>query len=97
MNPSVCSAIAGRAVVRFQYDGGLRIVEPHCHGMSPAGNEVLRGYQIGGFSASGSAVGWRLFEVPRLSGWIQTDDTFLTNSPGYNPNDRGMTVIHCHV
>jgi hypothetical protein len=55
----------------------VRIVEPHCHGISRTGKEVLRGYQTGGFSSSGRAVGWRLFEVWKTSGLQRTGEIFV--------------------
>lgn len=97
MSMGICDAIADRAVVRFSYDGGSRTVEPHCHGVSRAGNEVLRGYQVGGYSESGNPVGWKLFEVAKISGLRQSGEVFTADRPGYNPNDRGMSSIHCHV
>ena len=97
MNASICAAIRRREVIELWYDGGARTVEPYCHGISTAGNEVLRGYQTDGYSESGQPVGWKLFEVSRISNLRQTGTTFPTNRPGYNPNDRGMSPIHCRV
>lgn len=97
MNGTICAAIRNRSIIRFNYDGGIRTVEPHCHGTSTAGNEVLRGFQTGGYSESGSPVAWKLFEVAKIQGVIQTGGTFASNRPGYNPGDRGMTSVHCHV
>ena len=97
MNTAICAAISNRAIVQFNYDGGLRTVEPHCHGISKAANEVLRGYQTGGYSSSGNPVEWKLFTVAEISGLRRTGATFLANRPGYNPNDLGMTSVHCHV
>ena len=49
----VCQAIAQRKVIRFHYDGGTRDIEPHVHGVGKDGGELLRGYQVSGFSRSG--------------------------------------------
>lgn len=97
MNAKICQAIASRSVLRFSYDGGTRAVEPYCHGVSTAGHEVLRGYQIGGYSQSGNPTSWKLYEVAKMSGLSQTEQAFATNRAGYNPNDRGMSSIHCNV
>ncbi len=97
MNTAICAAIKSQAVVEFYYDGGFRTVEPHCHGISTAGNEVLRGYQTGGYSRSGNPVDWKLFVVAEISHLRQTGATFSANRPGYNPADRGMRSVHCHV
>ena len=97
MNAAICAAIKSRAVVQFYYNGGPRTVEPHCHGISTAGNEVLRGYQTAGYSSSGNPVDWKLFVVADISSLRQTGATFPANRPDYNPNDRGMSSVHCHV
>ena len=95
MNVTICEAIKKRMVIRFYYDGGIRIVEPHCHGLSADGTEVLRAYQIGGHSKSGHPVGWKLIELSRISGLQHEDTTFTNNRPGYNPGDQSMSSIHC--
>ena len=97
MNTQICSAIRDRAVVRLWYDGGDRTVEPHCHGISRADNEVVRAWQIEGYSESGNPVGWKLFKVVQIRHLSRTDATFTTNRPGYNPNDKHMKSVHCHV
>src|SRR4051794_17155342 len=97
MTQTICQAIATRAVVEFSYDGGSRTVEPHCHGVSTAGNEVLRGYQTAGYSESGNPIAWKLFDVSKIEGLSVTNRTFDQNRPGYNPDDKAMTTVHCHV
>jgi hypothetical protein len=97
MNTTICNAISRRAVIQFYYDGGIRTVEPHCHGISTAGNEVLRGYQTGGYSESGNPVGWKLFDVSKMYSLSVTNQTFTQNRPSYNPNDTSMSTIHCRV
>lgn len=97
MNLAICAAIKSRKVVQFTYDNYARVVEPFCHGTSTMGNELLRGYQVGGQSESGEPVGWKLFTVSNISDFRQTGDVFLTNRPGYTPYDSAMSTVHCHV
>lgn len=97
MNPTIYKAIRERRLIEFVYDGGTRVVEPHCYGISTAGNEVLRGYQVAGYSESGQPEGWKLFLVSRMSAVRLLDEVFPTNRPFYNPNDSAMTHIYCHV
>lgn len=72
-------------------------MEPFCYGISTAGNEVLRGYQIDGYSESGNPVGWKLFRVSEISNFQITKTNFQNNRPFYNPNDSKMTRIYCNV
>jgi hypothetical protein len=97
MSSTICAAIRNRAVITFSYGGGTRTVEPHCHGTSLANNEVLRAWQTQGYSSSGHHVGWKLFEVSQIVGLSTTEVRFSSNRPNYNPSDRGMKVVHCHV
>jgi hypothetical protein len=97
MNSAICSAIHGRSVLEFSYGGGTRTVEPHCHGMNHSGHEVLRAWQKGGFSGSENRTGWKLFEVGQITGLRETGSTFASSRPGYNPNDKQMNAVHCHV
>jgi hypothetical protein len=97
VNLAICAAIRSRKVVQFIYDDYIRVVEPYCHGTSAADNELLRGYQIGGQAESANPVGWKLFTVSKITGFIQTGDVFPTNRPGYTPYDSAMRDVHCHV
>jgi predicted DNA-binding transcriptional regulator YafY len=86
-------AIHNRLVVEFTYDGHRRIVEPHCLGISTRGRHVLRAYQTGGTSSTGSVPDWRLFAVEKISTARATGMTFSTPRPDYTPNDSSMTAV----
>jgi hypothetical protein len=61
MNQQICNAIRERRLIRFYYDGYQRIVQPYAYGIhKDTGNEVLRAYQVGGYSSSGDIPDWRL-------------------------------------
>jgi hypothetical protein len=53
MNQEIIEAIENKNLVEFNYDGELRVIEPHCYGLSKKGIEVLRAYQVDGYSSSG--------------------------------------------
>ena len=97
MNEQLCSAINSRKIIRFYYNGGYRNVEPFCYGMGTSGNELLRGYQISGYSESGQPTDWKLFIVPDIKDLSITSESFSGTRPFYNPNDSAMTLIYCHV
>jgi hypothetical protein len=96
-NSAICEAIEKKAVIGFNYKGSLRIVEPQCHGTSTAGNEVLRGFQIKNYSKPSESSSNKLFEVAKISGIKQTGKTFSKPGPHYNPNDKAMSYVHCHL
>lgn len=97
MRTTICSAIDSKQVIQFDYDGGSRVVEPFCYGISTAGNEMLRGYQTSGYSKSGKEVGWKPFLASKISRLVVTDEHFTGIRDGYNPNDEAMRTIYCHV
>jgi len=97
MNDIICDAINNREIIQFYYDGGVRVVEPFCYGESTKGNLVLRGYQIEGYSTSGSPVGWKLYRESEMINIQLTGRNFTEIRPYYNPNDKGMDRIICNV
>jgi len=97
LNTTICSAIRSKQVITFYYDGGERVVEPFCYGISSSGNELLRGFQVGGYSKSGKPFSWKLFRVDEISRISLTNETFQEIRPNYNPNDKGMKTIYCHI
>src|SRR5262245_15665512 len=95
MNALLCQAIRGRRIVRFFYDGGIRDVEPHGHGCSKDYNDLLRGYQVAGYSRSGDPVGWKMFRFDRASGLMVTDTRSPGPRPEYDRDDDSMATIYC--
>jgi len=98
MRRDICTAIDSKKVLSFYYNGGTRFVESFCYGIHRStGNEVLRGYQIGGYSESEESVGWKLFRVDEISKLTITGKDFKGVREHYNPNDRIMKKIICRI
>lgn len=97
MNPIICQAIREMRVLTFYYDGHVRTVEPHVHGITTAGNEALRCYQIGGGSRSGTISDWRLMVVEKISSLTITQQKFSSARPGYRHGDANMSTIFCEL
>jgi len=97
MTFNIGNAISNREVIQFYYDGGIRVVEPFCYGESSKGNIVLRGFQVDGYSSSGSSVGWKLFKTEDMSNISLVGHKFTQIRPHYNPDDKGMIRIICNV
>ncbi len=96
MNSAISSAIREMKLVQFYYNGGIRVVEPHCHGVTTAGNEGLRAYQVSGYSESGR-LGWKMFDLSKASSIIIFDETFSGPRPDYKRGDKGMSQIYCEL
>lgn len=97
MNKLICTAIKTRSYLEFFYDGGLRTVQPYCHGLSKSGSEVLSAYQTSGYSESGLASGWKSFDVSKIRALKIADVHFLKNRYDYNVEDCGIHDVHCKV
>ncbi len=95
MNTKICEAINRRRIIQFYYEGELRIVEPHCHGLTTAGNRGLRAFQTDGYSSSGT-MGWKMYDLSKVTA-IKLLDSFSGSRPGYKRNDRGMSIIYCEL
>ena len=95
MNSKIINAIKSQNVITFHYEGGPRIVEPHCYGLTTRGNEAIRAYQIDGYSSSGE-MGWKLFDLSKAGSIEVLSEVFDTQS-GYRRGDRGMSRIFVEI
>lgn len=94
----ICHAISARKTISFHYDGHHRIVIPAAHGpQTSTGNNVLRGYQIGGTGKTRSIPFWDLFLVSKISNLTVLDHIFSDNPPFYRPGDKHIAPIHCEL
>lgn len=90
------TAIDNKQVVRFQYKGLDRIVEPHVLGTKDGRLQVLT-WQIGGESSRGTLPDWRRFFVDEISGGDLTGATFagakVTLGRKHSAFDRQIAVV----
>lgn len=97
MNQTIASAIAKKEVLRLEYHGFYRIVEPHAYGINHLGHEVLRCYQTGGGSKSGKPLGWRLLRLDETHAITTTGSSFAGARPNYDRDDKGMSSIYAQL
>ena len=96
MDRQICAAIKSRHYLIFNYDNLPREIEPHAHGTSSTGKEVVRGFQTDGQSSSGP-LGRRLWDVAKMESFRVSDFTFTDARPGYVRGDSHMTPVHCEL
>ncbi len=97
MNQIIRDAVLNRSVLEFTYHGHPRIVEPHAYGLSLKQNEVVRCYQTGGTSDSGTVPCWRLMEIDEIESLSMTGQHFVGERIGYKKGDKGMSTIFCEL
>lgn len=96
MLQTIIDAIRNHQVLAFSYSGLDRVVEPHTVGISRAGHQILRCYQIqGGHVSLGHD--WDLCELGKMRDLRVTGDTFLNPRTGYKRGDRHMTRIYAEL
>jgi hypothetical protein len=96
MLQTIIDAIRNHQVLAFSYSGLERLIEPHAVGISRAGNQVLRCYQIrGGHITPGHD--WDLCELEKIRDLRITGSIFLSPRPGYKRGDRHMTEIYAQL
>lgn len=91
MDSVIIDAIDNRKLLSFFYDGGIRTVEPYCYSIGTKGHELLRAYQVSGYSSSGK-LDWKLFEVRKISS-LSSEGSFATNRPAYKKGDKLIPTI----
>ena len=92
----ICAAIRSKRRLVFDYDGLPREIEPHAHGTSSTGKEVVRGFQTGGRSSSGP-LGWRLWDVAKMHSFSVSESTFDGPRSDYVQGDSHMHPVHCEL
>ena len=96
MDRRICAAIKSKNHLVFRYDGLPREIEPHAHGTSSKGKEIVRGYQTDGQSWSGP-LGWRLWHVAKMESFRVSESTFANPRSDYIRGDSHMHPVHCEL
>ena len=96
MDQRLCTAIKSKHRLLFNYDGLPREIEPHAHGISSTGKELVLGFQNGGQSSSGP-LGWRLWDVAKMQSFHVSESTFSGPRPDYIQGDSRMHPVHCEL
>ena len=94
---SIATAIQGRNLLSFIYDGFQRTVEPHTFGVDAKGHPALRAYQVSGGSDSGEYIGWKLFHANEMRGVTMQPQTFAGPRPGYKRGDKAFASIRAQL
>lgn len=89
----VYNAVRDKAVVMFCYDDGKeRTVEAHGVEIRSGGKRLLIGYQVAGFTKSGDIVGWRAFDIRRISHFRRTGETFTEARRAPTTTEAGQLI-----
>ena len=97
---NINKAIDNKIRIKIFYRGdkniaaGQRTIEVYAYGLSSAGNQVMRAFQLAGDTQT-EIPDWKLFRVDRISRWVETNQRFDQPRPKFNPNgDRSMSTVY---
>ena len=89
----IATAIRNRKLLRFDYHGHSREVEPHTYGIDANGHRALRAYQVQGGSRSRNPSGWRMFQEEDMTNVSVLADGFGGPRPDYHQGDPAFRSI----
>ena len=98
----LCSAIASRNLVQFDYTGdeppGTKVVEPHMVSYTTEENLVLSAWFLGRAGESPENQGWREYLLEDMSSLVILPEKFVRLRPGYNPGGgRKFHRVRCRL
>ena len=97
LRAQLCQAIARRSLIMFHYADLIRVVEPHRFGVNSAGNEMLSGWLLAGYSRSDPEGGWRNYLMTDIHDFQLLDAPFASARPGYAAEDTRMREVYCQL
>ncbi|MFZ6773241.1 hypothetical protein ACO0LB_11055 [Undibacterium sp. SXout7W] len=90
-------AIKNKQVLMVCYKGLPRMIEAHIVGANSAGQEFVRGYQVGGTSCT-EEVGWKLLDIQKIQAiTVIPDQHFAKPRQGYGRSDPVITTVYAQV
>ena len=91
-------AIAEEKLIEVRYKGDTRVVEPHDYGHQKGADRVL-GYQLRTSLApfAKEAIGWRLFDVPRIESLVILDMPFKGSRAESDQDHHRWDVLYARV
>jgi hypothetical protein len=90
MDRLICEAIIYKQIITFQYEFGVRIVEPFRLGISTQQNKVLRAFQLKNSNKIYEKENWRLFDLSKITKIQLTSDYFSGLRQDYGYEDNAM-------
>lgn len=97
MNQIIIQAIKTKHLLRIEYHGYYRLVEPYTYGVNKKGNEALSCYQVEGGSESNERQGWKILLISEAHAITSTASAFLHARDGYKRNTETMPHIYAQL
>lgn len=93
----ICEAVEEKKKLTFHYDGHFRRLQPYVYGQTAGGEDMVKGYQTSGGSASFSNPQWRNFKIEDIEELKLTDEDFSRVRDDYEPDDADFSEMYCQI
>lgn len=97
MNQTIVTAINKKHLLRVEYHGYYRLVEPHTYGINQKDHETISCYQVAGGSESNEPQGWKILLVHEIHAISMTDTLFQNARNGYKRDTKTMKRIYAQL
>ncbi len=87
MDSTLRKAINEKRLLEIMYNGSLRVVEPHCYGVTAKGNLAFMAFDTNS---------WKVFELSKVTTFKLLTEKFSARGD-YSKDDKGMSHIHCEI
>jgi hypothetical protein len=90
-------AIANRRLLRFTYDGAVRVAEPHDYGVHNGETKVLAFQREKAGRKSEDVRGWRWLDASKIQDCVVLDDTFRGSRQAADQQHHHWDVLYARV
>ena len=97
MNKLIVNAIKAKNLLRLEYHGFYRFVEPHTYGLNQKNVDALSCYQVLGGSESNEPQGWKILLVHEIRAISMSDISFLTVRSEYKRDTETFSHIYAQL
>lgn len=97
MNQTIVDAINTKHLLRVEYHGYYRLIEPHTYGINQKAHEAISCYQVAGGSESNEPLGWKILLVHEIHAISMTDSMFQSARNGYKRDTKTFSRIYAQL
>jgi len=90
-------AIANRRLLRFTYDGAVRVVEPHDYGVRKGETKVLAFQREKAGRKTDDMRGWRWLETSKMLDCSVLEETFAGSRRAEHQRHHQWDLLHARV
>jgi hypothetical protein len=90
-------AIENRRLIRFTYQGAVRVAEPHDYGQRKGETKVLAYQREKAGRKTDDARGWRWLDTSKLDDLLVLEDTFAGSRQQPNQQHHDWDVLYARV